>query len=238
MPPRAIPPPHRGTSRTHLLARFRREGLGDLADAVEGGRLSALTAAVELGWIRRPPTVGGSPNRAKRRALLLHALRREGLFSATPHGEGGSTPAEVADATELMELTIGPGQMGSVFPNRESLRVAWEQNRAALLKRSQPGRRPAGFYEFEWEGDRPPHDLERSTLWRLGLLDEAERAALETEWRDEFNRCMAPDFAIARAWPDDLLTGNAARAEHLAWADVPHELRQRWRRRARQKSAA
>jgi hypothetical protein len=231
------PPPLRGNSRAYLVDRFKRAGLTQLAAAVEAGRLSAKTAAVELGWRKRPISSGASPNAAKKRAWLLRGLRRAGLFSATPHGEGGSTPVEVA--AELQELQLGPSpHLGSRFRTREELRAAWEAGREELLKRAQPGRRPQAFYEFEFEGVRPPYDLERSTLWRLGALSEAERTALETEWRDEFNRCMAPDFAIARAWPDDLLTGNAARAEHLAWADVPHELRQRWRRRARRKSAA
>jgi hypothetical protein len=201
---------------------------------VEAGRLSALTAAIELGWIKRPASSGTSPNAGKRRAFVLHALRREGLFNATPHG--GATPAQVA--VEQMELTIGPGVMGSVFPDRESLRAAWEQSRVALLRRAAPGRRPQGWWEFDAPDGLtfPGIDRERSALWQAGVLSAEEQTILEAEWRDEFDRCMAHDFAIARPWPDSLLTGHAARAEHLAWADVPRELVERWsaeRRRRR-----
>jgi hypothetical protein len=60
--------------------------LTQLAAAVEAGRISALTAAIELGWIKRPASSGASPNAAKKRAWLLRGLRREGLFNAPPRG--------------------------------------------------------------------------------------------------------------------------------------------------------
>jgi hypothetical protein len=225
-------PDYRGTSTTYLLARFRREGLGELADAVEAGRLSATAAAVELGWVRRPEGAGERrPNASKLRAGVLRGLRREGVL---PRAESELGPGE------KMELTIGPGAMGSFFHTREELRAAWEQSREELLRRAAAGRRPASFYEFEWEGARPSYDTERSTFWRLGLLSEAEKSVLEAEWRDEFDYAQEPDFSIAQPWPDEALKGHRARREHFAWADIPVELRQRWRaeRRARRKSAA
>jgi hypothetical protein len=221
--------PPRGTSRPYLLARFRREGLGELADAVETGQLSATAAAVELGWVKRPEGAGERrPNAGKLRAGVLRGLRREGVLPGAASELG---PAE------LQELQLGPSpNLGSYFRDRAALHAAWLQSRAELLQHCSPGRRPQAFYEFEWEGDRPPYDLERSELWKRGLLTEQERLALEREWRTEWDFCHKPDFVIARSWPDGLLKGAAARAEHLKWADVPAALRRRWRRR--QKSAA
>ena len=65
----------RGTSRTYIVERLRREGMPDLADAVEDGQVSAYAIACELGWQKRPEPLGtGSPNEAKRRAWRLRAL--------------------------------------------------------------------------------------------------------------------------------------------------------------------
>jgi hypothetical protein len=212
-----------------LIARLKREGLTELAAAVEREELSALAAAYELGWYKRPATHGVLPNRGKRRAGLMRNLRRQGVLPGD---------ADELGPVEKMELIIGPAQWGSVFPDRDSLHRAWLSARDELLQRSQAGRRPAGFYEFEWEGDRPPYDLERSELWRRGLLTEEEKAALEAEWRTEWDFCHQPGFAIARAWPNSLLKGAAARREHLAWADVPCELVQDWTAMRQAKKAA
>jgi len=219
MPDPATPPPHRGTSRAYLIGRFRAAGLNDLADRVERGELTALAAACALGWIRRPTTHGVSPNRAKRREGLMRNLRRQGALPGDANELG---------PVEKFELVTGPAQWGSVFPDRESLHRAWLSARDELLARAQPGRRPQAYYEFEWEGDRPPYDSERSELWRRGLLTEEEKAALEAEWRSEWEFCHRPGFAIARAWPNSLLKGAAARREHLREADVPCELVQDW----------
>src|SRR5262249_58222056 len=99
------------------------------------------------------------------------------------------------------------------------------------------GRRPAGFYEFEWEGSRPAYDVERSTLWRAGVLSAEEKAELEREWRREFETAQTPDFSMNTGC--EILTGARARTAHYRWADVPHELVKRWekaerRRRVRQ----
>jgi hypothetical protein len=78
-------------------------------------------------------------------------------------------------------------------------------------------RRPAAFYEFEWKGEPPDYDRERSTLWRAGALTPTEKAAVEQEWHAEFLRTYLLGFSVAR------------RRQHLDWADVPSELRKRWR---------
>jgi len=64
-----------GTSRAYIIDRLRREGMADLAEAIEAGRASAYEIACELGWQKRKPILGtGSDNEAKRRAFRLRAL--------------------------------------------------------------------------------------------------------------------------------------------------------------------
>jgi hypothetical protein len=162
---------------------------------------------------------------------VLRGLRREGVLPR-------ASEASELGPGEMMELITGPGAMGSRFRTREELHRAWLAGRDELLARAPPGRRPAGYYEFEWEGDRPPYDLERSTLWRLGLLNEAERAALEREWRQEFERAWAPGFVEYEN--SKMVKGARARRLYWAWADVPRELVEQWtaERRRRKRTAA
>ena len=133
--------------------------------------------------------------------------------------------------SELQELWLGPHPTtGSCFCTREELVAAWAAGRAVVMRLwGRGGRRPAGFYEFEWSGPRPPYAVERSVLWRAaGVLSEAERTELESGWEAA--------FVEAR--------GMAAqeRREHYAHHDVPHELIKAWtadrRRRGRRPSTA
>jgi len=136
---------------------------------------------------------------------------------------------------------LGPGAT-SVFTSREELESAWQRVRERMMASLSPGRRPQGFYEFEFDGRRPPYDTERSVLWRMGLLSEAEKVTLEREWRQEFQTAQAPDFTVNDG-SGEILVGDCARAAHYAWADIPRELVKRWsavvrRRRARQPVAS
>jgi hypothetical protein len=203
-----------GGRRDYILARLERDGRHDLAEAIREGRVSALTVAVELGWTKRPETLGlGSGNAAKRRQHQLRALTDDAL-----------------SPSQAMELWLGPGHAGSLFNSREELEAAWTANRDELMARwGSHGRRPAAFYEFEWDGPRPAYAVERSVLWRAaGVLSEAERTELESGWEAA--------FVEAR--------GMAAqeRREHYAHHDVPHELIKAWtadrRRRGRRPSTA
>jgi hypothetical protein len=132
--------------------------------------------------------------------------------------------------SQLQELWLGPNSShGSLFDSREELQTAWEQNRAEVMRLwGSHGRRPMAWWEFD-AGDlkHPGYDLERSTLWRAGLLTEAEKTELEHEWRAEFEKAWAPDFML-NVDGRELLTGIRARAAHLRWADVPHELVAAW----------
>jgi hypothetical protein len=130
--------------------------------------------------------------------------------------------------SELQELWLGAHPTsGSCFCTREELVAAWAAGRAVVMRLwGSHGRRPAGYYEFEYAGRRPPYDLERSTLWREDLLTVEEKAELEAWWKVEFEKAHAPDFFISTG--SEVLHGDAAVQAHLRWADVPHELARRW----------
>src|SRR5262249_16625717 len=204
-----------------IVDRLRREGQTALLAAVETGKITALAAAVELGWALRPPKRGGNSQRTKRIAHQVRTVTGEGLSPA-----------------QSMELIYGPSPaVGSYFSSREELLAGWQQAREHLLERSNPGRRPAAVYEFEWDGPRPAYDVERSTLWRAGQLAEAERVELEREWKAAFQEAQAADFTVNDG--TGMLKGDCARAAHYTHHDIPRELIRRWtasarRRRARQ----
>jgi hypothetical protein len=203
-----------GTSKAYIVDRLKREGETALLNAVEAGKISALTAAVELGWVKRPPTLAAVTHQAHRRNFQLRAI-----------ADGGSV------LSQMQELWLGPNlSQGSLFSSREELQSAWEKNRAEVMRLwGSHGRRPMGWWEFE-AGDlkHPGYDRERSFLFEHNVLSEAERAELLAGWRKEFEHACS-------------LEGAAARKSHLDWADVPDSLRQQWRatrrRRGRQRAA-
>src|SRR5262249_32768364 len=208
-----------GHSRAYILDRLKRENRVDLADAIERDEVSAFSVAVSLGWTKRPPTLAAVTHQARKRRQRFQAL------------DGDLRPAQ------MMELQYGPNpSMGSCFASREELVDAWQQARDRLLEQSNPGRRPQAYYEFEFDGPRPPYDLERSTLWRMGLLSVDEKAALEAEWKAAFQEARAPDFTVNDG-SGELLKGDCARAVHYAWADIPRELVKRWLAAARRRRA-
>lgn len=200
--------PH-GTSKAYIVKRLKDQGETALLAAVESGEITALTAAVSLGWVKRPPVVGRYPHREKQRQHRLRAIT------------GDLSPSEA------MELWLGPGHNGSHFDSREALQAAWETNRDELMARwGSHGRRPAAFYEFEFDGVRPSYATERSTLWRIGLLSAEERSELEAEWAQAFAQARGMDARERR--------------EHYEHHDIPSELVTAWtatRRRLRRQPA-
>ena len=128
----------------------------------------------------------------------------------------------------LQELQYGPSPyLGSVFASREELVDAWQRARERLMAISNPGRRPAAFYEIEHPGVRRSYDTERSDLWRKGLLTAEETVTLEREWKAEFKKAQAPDFSM-NIGDGEVLHGELARVAHHRWADIPYELTKRW----------
>jgi hypothetical protein len=71
-----------------------------------------------------------------------------------------------------------------------------------------------GWWEFETDLAHPGYFHERSTLWRAGVLTEAERAEVEHAWRVEFDAARGMDARERR--------------EHLEHHDVPVELIEAW----------
>src|SRR5262249_7944033 len=173
-------------------------GRTDLIAAIEARRISARSAAVGMGWLREYEPKGSGDNRTRSRQFAMTKLFGNPGFNRI---------------LALQELTLGPGQMGSIFPTREEARAAWLKHRDELMSDwDHPARRPVGFYEFEVECAPPDYDIERSTLWRIGVLAEEERTTIEAEWFAEFQWAYAHGLDAA------------GRRKHFAWADIPREL--------------
>lgn len=132
--------------------------------------------------------------------------------------------AEVSDIdacgltfSELQELWLGAHPTtGSCFRSREELVAAWAAGRGVVMRLwGSHGRRPMAWWEFEAGNlKHPGYSRERSTLWRAGVLTEAERVEVETEWRREFDAAKGK--------------GAAARREHYEHHDIPLELVEKW----------
>jgi hypothetical protein len=128
---------------------------------------------------------------------------------------------------ELGELLWGPAAYGSLFESREVLEEAWILGRDYLMKHcAGSARRPAAFWELEWQGEPVSYDVERSTLWRMNMLAPAEKIAIEAEWLREFELTYTRGYDPVR------------RRRHLDWADIPIELRKRWRVQQRRPAKA
>src|SRR5262249_55492690 len=119
--------------------------------------------------------------------------------------------------TQEMELWLGPGHnSGSSFESDEHRREVWFRYRDKVMRQwGKGGRRPYGWWRYEaseW-GLRgyAGYKHERSILWETpGVLSEAERTQLETEWRCEFDRSFDEHFFFC-AGPDKIFTGDIAR---------------------------
>jgi hypothetical protein len=201
--------PHRGTSRAYLVRKLRQSGRSDLVRAVEAGRLTALEAACEMGWRRRPRPIGtGSPNRAKRREARMRALGIDGR----PTG------------AQLQELWLGPCGDGSAFASDDERRAAWHRHRDFVMTSvGRRGRRPYAWWRYSAPSGLayPGRDRERSVLYVEGLLTETEQADLLAYWREEFEKANAPDFVYH--WNGRVLHGAVARRQHYQHIDLPLE---------------
>lgn len=174
-----------GTSREYILDRLRREGHVDWLEAIESGRLSAFSVAVELGWCKRPVTLTGeAANQSKRRRYRLAEEQRrisDGRFQPDP---------DKLSSDQRTFLLYGPDdRCGDAFDTEEEVRAAWEAHKEHLLADYAIGRRPWAWRVFDrpevpWKG----YDRERAINWRAGVLSPEERIAVEREWREDFLR--------------------------------------------------
>ena len=136
-------------------------------------------------------------------------------------------------ADQELDLWLGSGPIGAPrqFASAEARRAAWHLHRDRLLGvlPGAPGRRAQAW----WQYDAPPplrwpgYDRERSTLYEGDLLGEDEKAALEAEWRRDFEHGHEPDFTLTLG-PGKFLTGQTARRTHYRWADIPRPLIRKW----------
>jgi hypothetical protein len=168
-----------GGRRDYILARLERDGRHDLAEAIREGRVSALTIAVEMGWTKRPETLGlGSGNAAKRRQHQLRALTGDKRLRA------------------YQELWLGPGNDGSIYNSPEELRASWEENRPEVMRIwATNGKRPMAWWYFDAPGlglKWPGYDRQQSYLYDHNVLSEEERTQLLAFWRREFDHNQSP----------------------------------------------
>jgi len=106
-----------GTSKAYIIKRLKDQGESELLAAVEAGKITAFSAAISLGWVRKSPGKGGSTHKAKRIQHQLRAITGQGL-----------------SAGQKMELIYGPNSsLGSLFKSREELVQAWAACRDELL---------------------------------------------------------------------------------------------------------
>jgi hypothetical protein len=134
-----------------------------------------------------------------------------------------------------LELWLGASH-GSAFDSREHLQQVWARHRdKVMMLWAKDGKRPAGWWEFEAPFPRPPFGHEASALYEAGLLGESESTELVARWRREFERAQAADFSVCTG-PDCILRGQAARAAHYRWCDIPGALLKDWQKRRRRRS--
>jgi hypothetical protein len=131
-------------------------------------------------------------------------------------------------ATQEMAFWLGTP---ATFASEDEARELWFVHRDRLLELfGRPGRKPMAWWKYEaaehgltWPG----YDLERSTLFAANLLTEEEHSQLLVGWRREFEKAQAANFSLTLS-PERILHGQAARAAHYRWADIPAPLVRRW----------
>lgn len=98
------------------------------------------------------------------------------------------------------------------WEDREPTLACWRKHRDRLMRSEAPGRRPSVWWRYDKGMEPPPCDEESALLWRMGELQGAERAQVETWWRMEYDD--AHDM-------DD-------RTRHWRWHEIPLELVKKW----------
>jgi hypothetical protein len=193
------------------------------------------------GWRkpRAPPATGNAAKLRRLRKLHpeLHARVMSGELTvgkaATMAGfHTPKKPKPVVERTisrlQEQELWLGRSQHGSTFASDEERRSLWFEHRDRLMQLfANNGRRPQAWWKFEAPFTYPGFNQEKSTLWAAGLLGAAEARTLEEDWRQEFDRSLAPGFTFNDG-PRGVLTGWEAHIAHLVSHDVPADLAEQW----------
>jgi hypothetical protein len=132
-------------------------------------------------------------------------------------------PHPTITSKQEMELWLGASPRGSAFSDDEARRRLWVEHRERLMQLfAHNGRRPQAWWKFEAPFKYPGFNLERSTLWAAGLLEAKEARALEADWREEFDRSLAPGFTFRG------LSGWEAHIAYLVFHDIPAALAEAW----------
>src|SRR6516162_164557 len=134
-----------------------------------------------------------------------------------------------------------PGKMARSDP-RPSVRVTRGvgsgQHLASVLQEGRENANIDAGLGFIWrisdeaaERGLPPRHPgtahERSILYEFSdALGAEERAELEREWREEFDRSWAPGFSVCKE--GRIFTGQIARELHWIWADLPLVFHDQW----------
>ena len=142
-----------------------------------------------------------------------------------------------------MCLWLGVGRNGSFpFESEDEAEALWGRHRARLMEaHARSGHRPAAWWIYEAEAlglTYPGYDCEQSYLFDHGQLGTEEAAALVAYWREQFERANEPGFGYCSG-PGRWLRGREAREAHIAWADIPRSLVEKWtaERRAERRGA-
>jgi hypothetical protein len=147
----------------------------------------------------------------------------------------------------LQEQSLGYGEFHGppAFPSDAARRESWMRHRDYFLRRCRHGWRPAAWWDYEALIKRPlDSDYEKAALWEANLLSVDERAELESDWRERFERAQDPgfEFCIGHAKPGDTFAtwvkGTPAKRAQYKWAGIPHELIRRWTEERKRRSKA
>jgi hypothetical protein len=143
-----------------------------------------------------------------------------------------SSRGERLSHAQQMFLQYGPAPgWADAFSSEQECRLVWVCNRDDLLAAYPPGRRPIAWWRFEARVAYPGYDREPVVLYESELIGGDERAALEREWRREFERAFTPNFFHCEA--SRIFNAAAARRMHFRWMGAPRALLASWVRERR-----
>lgn len=138
------------------------------------------------------------------------------------------------NSDQEMALWLGVGRNGSFpFADEDEAAELWVRHKPRIMEaHARNGRRPYAWWVYEAETlglDYPGYETEASYLYEHGQLGAEETASEVAYWREQFERCHEPGFGYCSG-PGEWLHGREAREAHMAWADIPRSLVEKWTR--------